>query len=539
VHSITGENIGDNVGPGSPYIHLHPTREPGLRIRLMMKGGGCENVGAQYSLPDARIGAGRDLDGVRRSIIDAVHQAQGYGCAPGTVGVGVGGDRVTSYIESKEQLFRPLDDANGDSRLDALEKELTESLNGLKIGPMGWGGKTTILGVKIGHRERLPASFFVSISYMCWAYRKGGLRPHRRRVADRRRAPGPRHRTGPLRFPCAWPDQTPHAPPARLPVPEARIRELRVGDEVEFSGALVTGRDAAHKYLVKAPHDATFERMARGTLLYHCGPVVKRDAEGRWTFVAAGPTTSIREEPYQADVIARYGIRGVIGKGGMGPKTLAAFQQHGAVYLHAIGGLAVVLAHCVTRVREVYKLEELGVPEAMWHIEVKDFPSVVTMDSHGGSLTYRDGGCQRRGGPCADGAEPPPQVSRKGTGAAAFSRATRRRTATPAPSPQRSTGKGERRPRLGHVAVDVPQPDGAEDRTLHGRGDQPDPAVADEELGAQGGERREGEAHQLAIDVAAEGGPGNDLLPDVAALLVADRPRSAPRGMVFSSRSAP
>lgn len=174
--------------------------------------------------------------------------------------------------------------------------------------------------------------------------------------------------------------------PLELPVPEARIRELRVGDEVEFSGPLVTGRDAAHKYLVKAPHDATFDRMARDTLLYHCGPVVKRDTEGRWTFVAAGPTTSIREEPYQAEVIARYGIRGVIGKGGMGPKTLAALQQFGAVYLHAIGGLAVVLAHCVTRVREVYKLEELGVPEAMWHIEVKDFPAVVTMDSHGGSL---------------------------------------------------------------------------------------------------------------------------------------------------------
>jgi fumarate hydratase, class I len=170
-----GENIGDNIGPGSPYIHLHPTREPGLRVRLMMKGGGCENVGAQYSLPDARIGAGRELDGVRRCIIDAVHQAQGYGCAPGTVGVGVGGDRVTSYIESKEQLFRSLEDSNPDGKLDALEKELTESLNGLKIGPMGWGGKTTILGVKIGHRARVPASFFVSISYMCWAYRKGEL----------------------------------------------------------------------------------------------------------------------------------------------------------------------------------------------------------------------------------------------------------------------------------------------------------------------------------------------------------------------------
>jgi fumarate hydratase class I len=175
VDSITGQNIAENIGPGSPYIHLHPKREAGLRVRLMMKGGGCENVGAQYSLPNADLGAGRDLDGVRRCIIDAVQKAQGFGCAPGTVGVGVGGDRVTSYIESKEQLFRPLEDDNPEPKLDAIEKELTSSLNSLGIGPMGWGGKTTILGVKIGHRARVPASFFVSISYMCWAYRKGEL----------------------------------------------------------------------------------------------------------------------------------------------------------------------------------------------------------------------------------------------------------------------------------------------------------------------------------------------------------------------------
>lgn len=175
VDAITGANSGDNVGVGSPYIHFHPRRAKGLRIRLMMKGGGCENVGAQYSLPDESIGAGRDLDGVRRCIIDAVQKAQGFGCAPGTVGVGVGGDRVTSYMESKEQLFRPLDDRNPNEALAALEEELTESLQGLGIGPMGFGGKTTILGVKIGARHRVPASFFVSVSYMCWAYRKGEL----------------------------------------------------------------------------------------------------------------------------------------------------------------------------------------------------------------------------------------------------------------------------------------------------------------------------------------------------------------------------
>ena len=175
VDSVSGKSIPDNVGLGSPHIHLHPVRQKGLRIRLMMKGGGCENVGTQYALPDTKLQAGRDLDGVRRCIIDAVQRAQGFGCAPGTVGVCIGGDRVIGYTESKEQLFRPLADRNPDPPLDALEQELTESLNSLNIGPMGWGGKTTILGVKIGQRARVPASFFVSVSYMCWAYRKGEL----------------------------------------------------------------------------------------------------------------------------------------------------------------------------------------------------------------------------------------------------------------------------------------------------------------------------------------------------------------------------
>jgi len=171
-----------------------------------------------------------------------------------------------------------------------------------------------------------------------------------------------------------------------LPISEAAVRELRVGHEIEFSGTLVTGRDAAHKYLHTSDHDATFDRMVRGSFLYHCGPVVRKEADGSWKVIAAGPTTSIREEPYQAKAIEAYGIRGVIGKGGMGPKTLAALKQFGAVYVHAIGGLAVVLAQCVTRVHEVHKLEELGPPEAFWLFEVKDFPAVITMDAHGNSL---------------------------------------------------------------------------------------------------------------------------------------------------------
>lgn len=170
----------------------------------------------------------------------------------------------------------------------------------------------------------------------------------------------------------------------KLPVEAATIRELTVGDFVELTGRMITGRDAAHKWLIEEHRDEVAEYL-QGTVIYHCGPVVAKGDDG-WRFVAAGPTTSIREEPYQADVIGRYGLRGVIGKGGMGPKTLDGLGRHGAVYLHAIGGAAQVLARSVQRVEKVFMLEEFGVPEALWVIDVERFPVVVSMDSHGGSL---------------------------------------------------------------------------------------------------------------------------------------------------------
>jgi len=175
VDSVTGKNSGNNLGPGSPTIHFHQYRGARLDVRLILKGGGCENVGAQYSLPDTRLGANRDLDGVRKVILDAVVQAQGKGCSPGILGVCIGGDRATGYLHSKEQLLRTLDDVNPDPPLAALEQDVVQTGNKLGIGPMGFGGKTTLLGCKIGALNRLPASFFVSISYMCWAYRRQGF----------------------------------------------------------------------------------------------------------------------------------------------------------------------------------------------------------------------------------------------------------------------------------------------------------------------------------------------------------------------------
>lgn len=173
VSTASGKNTGDNSGDEHyPSLHFEEIEGDTLIIDLMLKGGGCENVGAQYRLPDSQIGAGRDLEGVRKCVLDAVFQAQGKGCAPGILGVAIGGDRGTSYLASKEALWRKLDDDNPIPTLDQLEKRLTEEANQLGIGPMGFGGKTTVLGMKIKAINRIPACFFVSVSYMCWAYRR-------------------------------------------------------------------------------------------------------------------------------------------------------------------------------------------------------------------------------------------------------------------------------------------------------------------------------------------------------------------------------
>lgn len=170
-----------------------------------------------------------------------------------------------------------------------------------------------------------------------------------------------------------------------FPFTEEKIRALKVGDEVLISGVVFTGRDAVHKYLHEGgalPSGVTL----RDGIIYHCGPVMLKQEDGTYKCTAAGPTTSTREEPYQAQIIRDHGIRGVIGKGGMGPKTQAACKEYGCVYLHGVGGAAQVLAECVKKVRNVYFLEQFGSPEAIWELDVVDFPAVVTIDAHGNSL---------------------------------------------------------------------------------------------------------------------------------------------------------
>ena len=381
VDSVDGTNSGNNLGPGSPVFHWEQTRGPDIRVRLILKGGGCENMSAQYSLPAEIQGkqVNRDLEGVRACILDAVWKAQGKGCGPGFLGVAIGGDRATGLDFAKRQLLRMTDDHSPDPALATLEARIMQEANALDIGPMGFSGKFTIGCCKVGKLNRLPASFFVSVAYMCWAYRRRGVvLDLDGNVVEWRY--GADHE---FREEAPMPDLTlPATATVRLetPLTEADVRGLKVGDVVLLDGIVFTGRDAVHKYL----HEGGELDAIRGGVIYHCGPVVLEE-NGKHRVVAAGPTTSIREEPYQADIIERFGIKAVIGKGGMGPRTQKACQEHGCVYLHGIGGAAQIYARCIQRILGV-SLEQFGSPEAVWELEVRNFPAVVTIDSHGNNL---------------------------------------------------------------------------------------------------------------------------------------------------------
>src|SRR5687767_2402847 len=387
VDSLTGDNSGNNLGPGTPVIHFEQWERGDIEVKLLLKGGGCENMNIQYSLPAelANLGrADRTIEGVRKCILHAVWNAQGKGCAPGAIGVCIGGDRTSGYVEAKQQLFRSLDDVNPDQRLAELEAEIMRTANTLGVGAMGFGGKISLIGCKVGVLNRLPASFFVSVAYDCWAFRRLGV------VLDGRTgaiASWLYRENDTASIPMLTPEQLAAGVPRtgrevrlQAPISEAQVRALQVGDVVLVSGRMFTGRDAVHAHLMK--HEPPVD--LRGGVLYHCGPVVAKAGDG-YRVTAAGPTTSIREEPYQAAILERYGVRVVIGKGGMGAKTLAGLAESGAVYLNAIGGAAQFYARCIDRVAGV-SLLEFGTPEAMWHLDVTDFPAIVTMDAHGNSL---------------------------------------------------------------------------------------------------------------------------------------------------------
>jgi fumarate hydratase class I len=383
VDSLSGKNTGDNLGIETPVIHFEQWEQDEIEIKLILKGGGCENKNIQYSLPcelDHTGRADRTLEGVRKCLLHAVWQAQGQGCAPGALGVCIGSDRAHGYSLAKQELFRTLDDVNPIPELAALEASIMEQANRLGVGAMGFGGNLSLIGCKITAANRLPASFFVSVAYECWAFRRLGIRLDASTGAI----------TGWLyRDPSRAVDRMAHGEGfplsgreivLRPPLSEADVRALKVGDVVLITGEMFTGRDAVHAHLTKHAPPVNLN----GSVLYHCGPVMLKQGE-QWTVKAAGPTTSSREEPYQADIIRNYGVRAVIGKGGMGKKTLAALKDSGAVYLNAIGGAAQYYARSIEQVLGVHLLD-FGIPEAMWHLRAKDFVAIVTMDAHGASL---------------------------------------------------------------------------------------------------------------------------------------------------------
>lgn len=383
VDSLTGKNSGDNLGSGTPVIHFEQwENDEEIEIRLLLKGGGCENKNIQYSLPAElpHLGrADRTMEGIRKCILHAVFQAQGQGCSIGAIGVAIGGDRASGYLHAKEQLFRTLDDINPNPELAKLEEYIMENANKLGIGTMGFGGKATLIGCKVGVYNRLPASFFVSVAYDCWAFRRLGVVLDAGSGAIKRWLYKEDSRVQRLAQEQGLP-VTGREVRLTTPLSKDQVLSLRVGDVVLLNGLVHTGRDALHHHLLS--HNSPVDLS--GAALYHCGPVALKQGD-RWTINAAGPTTSIREEPYQGDIIKKFGLRAVMGKGGMGAKTLAALKEFGAVYLNAIGGAAQFYARCITEVEGVDFLE-FGTPEAMWHLRIKDFPAIVTMDAHGNSL---------------------------------------------------------------------------------------------------------------------------------------------------------
>lgn len=386
VDPITGKNSGNNLGDYFPVIHIEVWDNEFIEMKLLLKGGGCENKNIQYSLPCNIPGLGqadRNLEGIRKCILHSVYQAQGHGCSTGFIGVGIGGDRTSGYELAKMQLFRNIYDVNLDPKLAQLEDYILNKANKLDIGPMGFKGKTTLLSCKIGKAYRLPASFFVSVAYDCWAYRRLGINInvkngqitkwlYRETNEIKRMAKG-------IGLPL-----TGNTISLKTPITKEQILKLKVGDLVNLNGEIHTGRDTFHHYIVK--NDLPKHIKTRGGVLYHCGPVVLNDDNNGYKITAAGPTTSIREEPYQSDVIKKLGLRAVIGKGGMGDKTLAGLKQNSAVYLNAIGGAAQYYANCIKKVTGVDFLKEMGSPEAMWHLQVSGFLAIVTMDAHGNSL---------------------------------------------------------------------------------------------------------------------------------------------------------
>ncbi len=376
VDSITGKNSGNNIGEGIPKIYFEESKDENLNITLLLKGGGSENVSDQISLPSDLKDFGkaeRNLEGVKKSVLQIIKNAQGRGCAPGIISVHIGSDRAGGYEYAKKNLLEQIGKKNENLELEKLEAEIIKEANNMNIGPMGLSGKTTILDCKISSSHRIPASFFVTVSYMCWASRRANIIVNKKGEIIKNN------------FNSKIIKQTTSLKDIKkinFPISEKEVRTLKVGDMLLLNGTIYLGRDSLHAY----SQNNKLKKDISGSAIYHCGPIAIKNKSNEWEFLAAGPTTSIREEPYEADFIKKTAIKAVIGKGGMGNSTLEALKKYGAVYLHTIGGAASYYAKNIKKVIDVDYLEEFGIPEAMWKVEVENFFCIVSMDSNGRTL---------------------------------------------------------------------------------------------------------------------------------------------------------
>ena len=384
VDSITGKNSGDNLGPGTPIIHFDQWERDDIEIKLILKGGGCENTNAQYSLPVdlPHLGrADRTLEGVRKCILHAVWQAQGKGCSPGAVGVCIGGDRTSGYLHAKEQLFRTLDDVNPDPRLAELEASIMATVNTLEIGAMGFGGKVTLIGCKIGALNRLPASFFVSVAYDCWAFRRLGVvldaidrRDHELALSRSRASDHPDARSGRIHADRPRGGAARAAQRRRCPRAEGRRRRARVGPDVHRPRrgpfASDEARSAGRSARLGAVSLRPGRREGRRGLARHRG---RSDDQHPRRAVSGRDHQALRRA--RGDRQGRHGREDAGRAEGARRGVSQRDRRRGAV-LRAGDQAASTASRCSSSAR----------PKRCGTSRSRTFPAIVTMDAHGNSL---------------------------------------------------------------------------------------------------------------------------------------------------------
>ncbi len=378
VDSITWENSWNNIWVNFPKISFEAGDEDLLEINLLLKWWWSENVSNQISLPadlQSYWKSWRDLNWIKNAIMQVVVDAQWKWCAPWILWVHIGWDRETWYHLAKRNLFKKIWEKNDNSILSKLEKEIVYKANELDIWPMWLWWNVTLLNCAISSSHRLPASFFVTVSYMCWASRRWRVLIDLKKWSeiendyntfDLQEDTSTKWFIKKIKFPITNDEQ---------------IRELKAWDVVSISWNIFTWRDSIHKYADSNDLDTDI----KGSAIYHCWPVAIKWEKWEWVFTACWPTTSIREEPYQADFIKKTWIKAVIGKWWMWKKTLKWLKQSWAAYLHAIGWAASYYAKKVKSVKNVYHLD-FWIPEALWEIELEDFLVICSMDSHWNSL---------------------------------------------------------------------------------------------------------------------------------------------------------